>query len=82
MRVGDFGGWDILTKVYKVLVTEIRSDTKLPEALADLQLQGNLGLKTGAGFFEYPHKDRERVLAEKDRKFMAWAKVLGENYDS
>ena len=82
MRVGDFGGWDILTKVYEVLVTEICSDTELPEALVDLQLHGRLGLKTGAGFFEFPHEDHERVVAEKDRKFMAWAKVLGENYDS
>ena len=82
MRVGDFGGWDVLTKVYEVLASQIRSDTKLPEALADLQLQGKLGLKTGAGFFEFPDEDYERVVAEKDRKFMAWAKVLREHYES
>ncbi|MEC9097050.1 MAG: 3-hydroxyacyl-CoA dehydrogenase family protein [Planctomycetota bacterium] len=81
MRVGDFGGWDILTKVYEVLASEIRSDTQLPEVLSQMQQQGKLGLKTGQGFFEFPADDRERVISDKDRKFMAWAKVLRESYD-
>ena len=81
MRVGDFGGWDILSKVYEVLATEIRSDTRIPEVLEQKRSQGELGLKTGQGFFEFPAEQQEGVVAEKDRKFMAWAKLLRDSYD-
>ncbi|MBA63204.1 MAG: hypothetical protein CMJ76_12675 [Planctomycetaceae bacterium] len=81
MRVGDFGGWDILTKVYEVLASEIRSDIQLPDVLVRMQAEGKLGLKTGQGFFEFPEDDQQRVIADKDRKFMAWAKVLRESYE-
>ncbi len=82
MRVGDFGGWDILSKVYEVLATELRSDARLPEVLEQMRSQGELGLKTGQGFFEFPAEQQERIAAEKDRKFMAWAKLLRDSYDA
>ncbi len=82
MRVGDFGGWDILSKVYQVLAGEIRSYTQLPEILADMQASGNIGLKAGQGFFEFPTEDQAEIIADKDRKFMAWAKTLREAYQS
>ena len=80
MKVGDFGGWDILSKVYQVLASEIRSDTSLPEVLQDMQSSGNVGLKAGKGFFEFPSEGQHEVVADKDQKFMAWAKLLKDAY--
>ena len=46
-----------------------------------MRSQGELGLKTGQGFFEFPAEQQEGVVTDKDRKFMAWAKLLRDSYD-
>ena len=80
MRVGDFGGWDILAKVYQVLAPEIRSDSELPQVLDEMVDCGNLGLKTGQGFFEFPETSQDEIIRDKDNKFVAWAQLLKEAY--
>ena len=78
MRVGDFGGWDVLGKVYQVLAPDLKSDSQIPPLIEKMVDQGNYGIKTGQGFFEYPAEQIPQIVADKDRRFMAWARLLAE----
>ena len=78
MRVGDFGGWDVLGKVYQVLAPDLKSGSQIPPLIEKMVDQGKYGIKTGQGFFEYPAEQIPQIVADKDRRFMAWARLLAE----
>jgi len=78
MRVGDFGGWDVLGKVYDVLAPDLKSDCQIPPTISKMMDQGKYGIKTGQGFFEYPAEQIPEIVADKDRRFMAWARLLAQ----
>jgi len=79
IRVGDFGGWDVLGKVYENIVPNLRSDTQLHDALAGMISRGEYGIKSGQGFYEYPQQELLDIIASKDKRFMAWAKLLSDS---
>ena len=79
MRVGDFGGWDVLGKVYEILVPSLRSDTQVHDILAALISRGEYGIKSGQGFYEYPQQELLDITASKDKRFMTWAKLLSDS---
>jgi 3-hydroxybutyryl-CoA dehydrogenase len=79
MRVGDFGGWDVLGKVYEILAPGLRSDTQVPDILAGMISRGEYGIKSGRGFYEYPQEELLDIIASKDKRFMAWAKLLSDS---
>lgn len=66
LEVADFGGLDIWCVVGDNLLKEMDNSKEANPALRDKVKQGKLGLKSGAGFFEYP-ADK---VAEIKRQFM------------
>ena len=78
MKVGDFGGWDVLAKIYEVLAPQMRSNHEVPEVLREMVSRGEYGLKTGKGFFDFSDQEVDEIIAEKDRRFMTWAKLFQE----
>ena len=75
MKVGDFGGWDVLAKIYEVLAPQMRSDSDVPNVLQEMVARGDFGLKSGKGFFEFADDKLSEIIAEKDSRFMEWAKL-------
>src|SRR5205823_1070947 len=65
LEIHDFAGLDIQLATYRNLVGEIRSNTSPPTVLDELVAAGNLGIKSGRGFYDYPH---ERLVARRTRR--------------
>src|SRR5262249_16644887 len=64
LEIHDFAGLDIQLATYRNLVGEIRSNTSPPTVLDELVAAGNLGIKSGRGFYDYPP---ERLVARRTR---------------
>src|SRR5262249_33342447 len=65
LEIHDFAGVDIQLATYRNLVGEIRSDTSVPAVLDGLVAEGDLGIKSGQGFYDYPP---ERLVARRTRR--------------
>lgn len=78
LTVRDFGGLDVSALVYRILVSEIRSDTELPRNIGKLVEAGHYGVKTGRGFHEYTPESIDRARDRRDRLFLALLRLLYE----
>lgn len=76
LLVRDLAGLDVLCKVEEWLVKEIDSDTEVNKILKDKVVQGELGVKTGKGFFKYTPESVEAIIKERDRQFIRRLKEL------
>jgi len=78
-QVMDFAGLDITSRTFENLVTDIRSDTELVPVIRGLVDDGNFGTKTGKGIYDYTPESIEQKQAERDRRYLALAKLLWQN---
>ncbi len=76
LAINDFAGWDVTGKTYQNLVTDIRSDTDLPQVIQQLLDAGRLGVKAGHGIYEYPADSVPSRTADRDRTYLALVKLL------
>lgn len=76
LRIHDFGGLDIQTAVYRNLTPEIASGTEVPASVQRIVDGGNLGFKTGRGFFEYSPESAENIRSERDRRYLTLLKLF------
>jgi len=76
LRIHDFGGLDIQAAVYRNLCPQIRSDSNLHSLVEKIVAAGRYGFKTGEGFYQYSPDQAERVLAERDEKYLALLKLF------
>ncbi len=76
LAIIDFAGWDVTGKVYQNLITDLRSDTELPQSVRRLLEEGRLGVKTGQGIYNYPADSAQRSKAERDQTYLELIKLL------
>jgi len=76
LEVGDFGGLDIHSAVFRNLAPHIKADAKLPEVVNQLVKAGHYGVKTGRGFYKYTPKTIQERRSRRDKLFLALLKLL------
>ena len=75
----DFGGMEITARAYASMVPYMRADSEVPDVVRKMVEAGHYGTKTGKGFYEYTPESIEEAQAERDRRYLALAKLLHGN---
>jgi 3-hydroxyacyl-CoA dehydrogenase len=76
MALLDMAGLDIYKAVGSYLNRELSTSGEVSKTILDRIDEGRLGMKTGAGLFDYAPEDVERLRAERARKFVAVRKAI------
>jgi len=76
LLVRDLAGLDVLCKVESWLLKEINSSTEVNHVLRDMVVRGELGVKTGKGFFQFTPESVQKIIKERDRQFVHRLKEL------
>ncbi len=74
MQVPDFGGLDTFRLVWESMFPEISAAKEVPPVVSEMVDGGDLGLKSGRGFYDYTGHSREDLLRERDEKLLLWLK--------
>lgn len=77
----DFTGLDLTQKVLQNAAYKVPPQRDRSEAVDRLVAQGNLGVKTGKGFYDYGGRSPEEIMRERDIKLIKlyeFLKQLGE----
>ena len=67
----DFGGLDVFEHISEYLMPDLEDSHDVPPLLAEKVKAGNLGVKTGAGFYDYSGDKAQKATAARDAKFRA-----------
>ena len=67
----DFGGLDVFEHISEYLMPDLEDSHDVPPLLAEKVKAGNLGVKTGAGFYDYSGDKAKEATAARNAKFRA-----------
>ncbi len=76
LLTSDLGGQDTFAAVCKYLFPLLSDAKELPEAYLKMVQAGNLGLKTGKGFYEHTKDEWDAIIEKRDREFLQRLKTL------
>jgi len=71
----DFGGLDMTANNYKNKSYTMPPEVDMPKTLAEHVEKGELGLKSGKGFYDYTDVDKQELLAKRDKQLFEIFKV-------
>lgn len=74
--VADFGGLDTFDHINSYLNAELDDSKAGSKYLRELTDAGKLGVKSGAGFYDYAGDKADAAVRERDRLYIELAKVL------
>ena len=77
-QIADMAGLDVYSSIFGVLERDLGEDWQTPERLRSVVDAGRHGVKNLAGFYEYSEDERDKMLLERDRRYAALNKLLGE----
>ena len=79
LEVADMGGLDVWLAGEDNIFPALDNSDKACNAMRNLVSEGNLGLKTGKGFFDYPEDQRNQVQMDFYRRLIVQLKA-SQNY--
>lgn len=74
--VADFGGLDVFRRINSYLNAELCDSKSGSPVLQNMVEQGKLGVKSGAGFYDYEGEKADQAIRERDKLYIELAKVL------
>lgn len=74
--VADFGGLDVFNRINSYLNAELCDSKVGSKMLQELVTSGKLGVKSGAGFYDYSGDKADEAIRNRDRMYIELAKVL------
>ena len=75
LEAADMGGLDVWCACEDNLFAQLDNSTRPCAALRDKVAQGKLGLKSGAGFFDYPEGERQAVKRAFEKRLLVQLKA-------
>ena len=75
-RQMDSAGVDSWANVGSYLFAELSNSKKVPQAITEKVAKGELGMKTGKGFYDYTRLKAEDVTAERDDGFLKTLELI------
>jgi len=76
LRTADLGGLDVFHAISSYLFRELSAADGPPALLSKMVEQGNLGAKTGEGFYDFAGQSVPEIAAQRDRVLLGFLKVL------
>ena len=77
LRTADFGGLDVFLSIAEYLWPELSHANEPPAALRELIESGRLGVKTGAGFYDYADDEIDDWTKRRDEFFVRLSEAIG-----
>ena len=74
--VADFGGLDTFEHISSYLNADLCNDSSGSPILHEMVARGDLGVKSGKGFYDYSGDRRAEAIRERDRLYIELAKTL------
>ena len=74
--VADFGGLDTFDHINSYLNADLCDSKEGSKLLHDMVQAGKLGVKSGAGFYDYSGDKADKAIQERDKLFIELARVL------
>jgi len=76
LQVRDLAGLEVTLKVDEVLLSEINSSAQPSKLLQEKVARGEVGAKSGKGFFDYTPESLAKIIRERDRHFAGLVKEV------
>jgi 3-hydroxybutyryl-CoA dehydrogenase len=76
LRTADLGGLDVFYTISEYLFAELSAAQRPPALLAEMVDAGELGVKTGQGFYGYADGASNTIIAHRDRVLLDFLSVL------
>ncbi|MFW6385103.1 MAG: 3-hydroxyacyl-CoA dehydrogenase family protein [Halodesulfurarchaeum sp.] len=74
----DLGGLDVFHDIEEYLMSDLDRGTEPNERLSDLVEEGRLGVKSGAGVYDYTDRSQADVVEDRDRRLVSVLKLFQE----
>lgn len=78
LETADLGGLDVFHTIASYLFNELSNADAPPEFFSAIVQSGKLGIKTGAGFYDYEKDARSEILNKRDQFFVRQLKTMEE----
>lgn len=78
LETADLGGLDVFHSVAQYLLPNLSTMESTPDYFDELVAEGDLGIKTGKGFYDYEDVSRDEVLRKRDLYFVRQLKLIRE----
>lgn len=71
MEIADLGGLDVWNHVSAYVAPDLCAETVMPKSITGRVERGELGVKTGKGFYDYSEGQGDQLVKERDRRMIA-----------
>jgi 3-hydroxybutyryl-CoA dehydrogenase len=82
LAIIDHAGWDISAATFANLISDMQSDTRIPDVIQQMLDHGQLGTKSGQGIYEYPAETIDQTVAQRDADYLSLVRLLHTCEDS